>query len=122
MPHEHDRQAATKRQPDSQPAKSCGPHQSVNEPMPVTSDVQPSFAHTWEPDMDRTRLEINVLVWRCSACGCLQIRNGEKPVAYKPNRPNWSPFRTLPEEPPCEAATETERPASSRPATASAGK
>lgn len=61
------------------------------------------MAHDWVMDGSRTRLEINVLVWRCRWCGCLQIKHGghEARSVYKPNDPAWSPFRTMDEEPPC---------------------
>ncbi len=121
MPNEHDRHAPSKRPLDASTPQSRGP-QADNAPAALNDQEQPSPAHCWETDMERTRLEINVLVCRCSHCGCLQIKNGEKPIVYKPNRPNWSPFRTLPDEPPCEPASGVERPAAKRPASALAGK
>lgn len=54
-------------------------------------------------DSGRTRLEISVIVYRCRACGCLQIKDGgpDVPGVYKPALPGWNPFRTLADEPPC---------------------
>jgi hypothetical protein len=54
-------------------------------------------------DSLRTRLEINVIVYRCAACGCLQIKNGgpDAPGVYKPTHPGWNPFKTVSQEPPC---------------------
>jgi hypothetical protein len=62
-----------------------------------------ALQHDWEMDSLRTRLEIHVIVYRCRACGCLQIKNGgpDAPSVFKPSDPGWSPFRTLREEPPC---------------------
>ena len=62
------------------------------------------MGHTWEMDVARSRMEIDVLVWRCKHCGCLQIKNGglEVPSVYRvPGRLN-NPFRPLVEEPACE--------------------
>lgn len=59
--------------------------------------------HLWQMDSLRTRLEINVIVYRCAACGCLQIKNGgpDAPAVYKPTHPGWNPFKTVSQEPPC---------------------
>ena len=59
--------------------------------------------HDWEMDTGRSRLSINVLVWRCKLCSCLQIRKGglDAPSVYKLNEPSCNPFRTLKQEPPC---------------------
>lgn len=60
--------------------------------------------HDWQMDSLRTRLEISIIVYRCAVCGCLQIKNGgpDAPSVYRPTHPGWNPFRTLPEEPPCQ--------------------
>jgi|GEM_PF-5445506 len=62
------------------------------------------MAHDWEMDIKRAKLDINVMVWRCKNCGCLQIKNGglSAQSIYRPNEPMWNPFKTLQEEPPCE--------------------
>lgn len=62
------------------------------------------LSHEWEMDSLRTRLEINVIVYRCRSCGCLQIKNGgpDAPSVFKPTYPGWNPFKTLAAEPPCE--------------------
>ncbi|UCD29626.1 MAG: hypothetical protein JSV03_03860 [Planctomycetota bacterium] len=59
--------------------------------------------HDWMMDPTRTRQSINVLVWRCKTCGCLQIKKGglNAPSVYKPNDPAWNPFKTMQSEPPC---------------------
>lgn len=61
--------------------------------------------HTWQLDPMRTRMDIGVLVWRCPTCGCLQIKNDglDSTSVYKPSTPDWNPFRTTPEEPPCQS-------------------
>lgn len=70
------------------------------------------MTHDWEIDGNRTRMEIHVYVYRCRHCGCLQIRNGgpDAPAVYKPNDPAWSPFHTMPDEPPCGNAVSTKLP------------
>ena len=64
-----------------------------------------NLTHDWEMDSLRTRLEIDILVYRCKYCGCLQIKNGgpDAPSVFRPNDPAWSPFKTLTAEPPCGA-------------------
>ncbi|MHC4445118.1 MAG: hypothetical protein ACYTF1_15575 [Planctomycetota bacterium] len=59
--------------------------------------------HDWRMDLKRSRHSINVLIWRCSKCGCLQIKKGgmSAPSVYKPNDPSWSPFETMETEPDC---------------------
>lgn len=86
-----------------------------------------SMAHEWEMDLRQTKLDINVLAWRCNKCGCLQIKNGGLDVAsvYKPNDPAWSPFKTLEDEPPCPEPDRPHRagigPGSGRPRRITAG-
>jgi len=65
-------------------------------------------AHDWEMDSLRTRLEIQVLVYRCRVCGCLQIKNGgpDVPSVFRPSEPGWNPFKTMAEAPPCRAVQE----------------
>lgn len=59
--------------------------------------------HDWRLDFGRSRLSINVLVWRCKSCGCLQIKKGgmDAPSVYKLHGPMANPFRVLASEPPC---------------------
>jgi hypothetical protein len=59
--------------------------------------------HHWLVDSLRTRFEIGVIVYRCTHCGSLQIKNGgpDAPSVYKPGDPGWNPFRTMKEAPPC---------------------
>ena len=66
------------------------------------------MTHDWRMDLKRSRTSINVLIWRCVKCGCLQIKKGgmSAPSVYKPNHPDWSPFATLDTEPPCQLSNE----------------
>ncbi len=66
--------------------------------------AEQASTHQWQMDSLRTRLEISVIVYRCKLCGCLQIKDGgpDAPSVFKPSYAGWNPFRTLPEEPPCQ--------------------
>ena len=61
------------------------------------------MGHNWEIDTRRSRLSINVLVWRCKSCGCLQIKKGglDRPSVYRLNEPLCNPFKIQEQEPAC---------------------
>ena len=61
------------------------------------------MGHDWQLDAQRTRMDINVLAWRCRICGCMQIKNGglDAPSTYKRTCARSNPFETLDEEPAC---------------------
>jgi len=61
------------------------------------------MSHEWKMDAARTRYDINILVWKCRTCGCLQIKKGgmKAPSIYKPDAANWNPFKTTDREPAC---------------------
>jgi hypothetical protein len=75
-------------------------------------NTQTGNAHEWEMDGSRTRLDINVIVYRCRSCGCLQIKNGgpDARSVFKPGDPGWNPFRSLPTEPPCRQPARRDEP------------
>lgn len=61
------------------------------------------MTHTWKMDMQRSRLPLKLFVWRCTECGCLQIKRGgvDAPSVYRPRGAGRNPFATLDHEPRC---------------------